>query len=170
MRRRTNHSIRAKHPELPGAVISQPPTPCCFSFGHRHRQIRTALNHLPGRSFPWSFESSIQWFLQQPLGAECQLTPLLNRRRQYSVSNAQHGTQPPDSSYEVEESGQRLATKPRLLIHDFESSKATPSLCQFIAIKEVPSQQTYNQWCGQSPLGAGNTTDSLLTMRRLRSA
>ena len=35
---------------------------------------------------------------------------------------------------------------------------------------EVPPQETSIQWWGQSPLGADNTTDSLLTMRGVRSA
>ena len=84
-----------------------------------------------------------------------------------------HGTQPPDSSYEGEESDQRLQLSylaKTLLIHDFESSKATPSICRPILEKEVPSQETSNQWWGQSPLGADNTTDSLLTMQGVRSA
>ena len=68
-----------------------------------------------------------------------------------------------DSSYEGEESDQRLQLSylaKTLLIDDFESSDATPSICRPILVKEVPSQETSNQWWGQSPLGADNTTDS----------
>ena len=78
-----------------------------------------------------------------------------------------------DFSFEGKESVQRDGPNnlPKAhLIHWSASSGAAESIFQSIVIMDVPSQETSNQWWGQSPLGADNTTDSLLTMRGVRSA
>ena len=78
-----------------------------------------------------------------------------------------------DFSFEGKESVQHLAPNhlsKAHLIHQSASSGTATSIYPFIVIMDVPSQETSNQWWGQSPLGADNTTDSLLTMRGVRSA
>ena len=78
-----------------------------------------------------------------------------------------------DFSFEGKESIQHLAPNylsKAHLIQQSASSGAATSISPFIVIMDVPSQETSNQWWGQSPLGADNTTDSLLTMRGVRSA
>ena len=69
-----------------------------------------------------------------------------------------------DFSFEGKESVQHLAPNHLSmahLIHQSASSGAATSIYPFIVIMDVPSQETSNQWWGQSPLGADNTTDSL---------
>ena len=72
--------------------------------------------------------------------------------------------QPADFSSEGKESVQCYApnnlTKAHLILRS-ASSRAAKSMFQSILIMDVPSQETSNQWWGQSPLGAENTTDSL---------
>ena len=46
-----------------------PPIPCHLSYGHHYLHVSTTHNRKPGRRFPWSFESSLQWFIQCQLGA-----------------------------------------------------------------------------------------------------
>ena len=69
-----------------------------------------------------------------------------------------------DFAFEGRESVQRFTpiNLPKAhLIHQSASSGAATSIYPFIVIMDVPSQETSNQWWGQSPLGADNTTDSL---------
>ena len=69
-----------------------------------------------------------------------------------------------DFSFEGKESVQHLAPNhlsKAHLIHQSASSGVATSIYPFIMIMDVPSQETSNQWWGQSPLGADNTTDSL---------
>ena len=69
-----------------------------------------------------------------------------------------------DFSFKGKESVQHLAPNhlsKAHLIHQSASSGAATSIYPFIVIMDVPSQDTSNQWWGQSPLGADNTTGSL---------
>ena len=78
-----------------------------------------------------------------------------------------------DFSFEGKESVQHLPPNhlsKAHLIHQSATSGAATSIYLFIMIRDVLSQETSNQWWGQSPLGADNTTDSLLTMQGVRSA
>ena len=69
-----------------------------------------------------------------------------------------------DFAFEGKESVQHFASnnfQKAHLIHWIVSSGVAEFIYQSIMIQDVPSQETSNQWWGQSPLGADNTTDSL---------
>ena len=98
-----------------------------------------------------------------PLGAKCQLTPP-NRVGAEQRFHHLDSKQPSDFSFEGKESVQHFAhnNHPKAhLIHRPASSRAAKSIYQSKLVLDVPSQETSNQWWGQSPLGADNTTDSL---------
>ena len=101
---------------------------------------------------------------ESPLGAKYQLTPVLTGGGAEQRFHHLDSTQPADFSFEGKESVQHFAhnNHPKAhLIHRSASSRAAKSIYQSKLVLDVPSQETSNQWWGQSPLGADNTTDSL---------